>query len=105
MKTTLLGLAALLILASGTGALYAQEPMVSMLSPANASLCPTAVSIASDSAVTIPDSLLLALTSNECPDLACFPSLSSCLDACTDGVCERRINCGGPTAHKCFCPH
>lgn len=103
MKTTFLGLAALLILASAPGALHAQEP-VALLSPANASLCPTPN--ASDAAVTTPAPLLLALTTNStCPDLACFPGLNSCLDACTDGVCERRINCGGPTAHKCFCPH
>lgn len=39
-----------------------------------------------------------------CPNLDCFPSLHDCEAACTDGVCERRINCGlGPTGHKCFC--
>lgn len=31
----------------------------------------------------------------------CYPSLRACERECT-GVCERRINCGGATAHKCF---
>jgi len=31
----------------------------------------------------------------------CFPSLRKCLEACP-GVCERRILCGGASAHKCF---
>jgi hypothetical protein len=31
----------------------------------------------------------------------CYPSLKACLAACS-GVCERRINCGGASAHKCF---
>ncbi len=34
-------------------------------------------------------------------DGSCYPSLKACLAECT-GVCERRINCGGATAHKCF---
>lgn len=34
-------------------------------------------------------------------DLQCFPSLRQCQAVCC-GVCERRINCGGATAHKCF---
>lgn len=34
-------------------------------------------------------------------DGQCYPSLKACLKECT-GVCERRINCGGATAHKCF---
>lgn len=38
-----------------------------------------------------------------CPNLACFPSLKACEDSCVTGTCERRINCGGATAHKCFC--
>lgn len=31
----------------------------------------------------------------------CYPSLQACLAECA-GVCERRINCGGANAHKCF---
>jgi hypothetical protein len=31
----------------------------------------------------------------------CFPSYNACAAVC-QGVCERRINCGGPSAHKCF---
>jgi hypothetical protein len=34
-------------------------------------------------------------------DLECFPSLRDCEESCC-GVCERRINCGGASAHKCF---
>ncbi len=34
-------------------------------------------------------------------DGQCYPSLKACLRECT-GVCERRINCGGASAHKCF---
>ncbi len=35
------------------------------------------------------------------PTGTCYPSLKACLSECT-GVCERRINCGGANAHKCF---
>lgn len=31
----------------------------------------------------------------------CFDSQEACQDVCA-GVCERRINCGGPYAYKCF---
>jgi hypothetical protein len=36
-------------------------------------------------------------------NLQCFPSYKSCIAVCL-GVCERRINCGGASAHKCFEP-
>jgi hypothetical protein len=42
----------------------------------------------------------------DCPyNLKCYPSLHQCEAEClpVGGVCERRINCGGSTAHKCFC--
>jgi hypothetical protein len=35
-------------------------------------------------------------------NLSCYPSLRQCQEACCGGVCERRINCGSETAHKCF---
>jgi hypothetical protein len=46
---------------------------------------------------------------NSCPrdcggcsaDGQCFPNLRECEAACR-GVCERRIACGGASAHKCF---
>jgi endonuclease/exonuclease/phosphatase family metal-dependent hydrolase len=34
-------------------------------------------------------------------NMQCFPSYNECAAVC-GGVCERRINCGGPSAHKCF---
>lgn len=34
-------------------------------------------------------------------NLQCYPSLRACEAECC-GVCERRINCGGATGHKCF---
>jgi len=40
---------------------------------------------------------------SDCPNLACFPNQGACESACIDGTCERRINCGGATAYKCFC--
>ncbi len=33
----------------------------------------------------------------------CYPSFKACSDECC-GVCERRIGCGGESAHKCFEP-
>jgi hypothetical protein len=36
-------------------------------------------------------------------DLECFSSYKQCVAVC-EGVCERRINCGGASAHKCFEP-
>ena len=48
---------------------------------------------------------------NSCPEdcghrccnnnLRCFPSQEECEAVCC-GSCERRINCGGPSAYKCF---
>jgi len=33
----------------------------------------------------------------------CYPSFKACSEECC-GVCERRIGCGGESAHKCFEP-
>jgi hypothetical protein len=34
-------------------------------------------------------------------DGVCFPSYDECAAACS-GACQRKINCGGGNAHKCF---